>query len=154
MFNLRYSALVSIALIIDQACKWLAKHNLNFHSEIPLIPNTLALQLVHNYGAAYGIFQNQKFFLISVSIGVLIFCVIFQNKLGHNTFTKIALSFLVAGTIGNLVDRIVHGYVIDFIVIYIIPVFNWADVFINIGIIGLIVDMFFHRDTETKPQRS
>lgn len=112
----------------------------------------LGLQLVHNYGAAYGIFQKQTLFLITISVGVLIFCLLFQRKLGHNTLTKIAVSFLVAGTLGNLIDRVVHGYVIDFIVIYIIPVFNWADVYINIGIIGLIVDMILHRDSEKNTQ--
>lgn len=150
----RYTLLAIGLVLSDQITKILAQSYLNMSREIVLIPQALALQLVHNYGAAYGIFQHQRLFLVIVSIAVLAFCWINRKKLAQSTLAKIGLYFLMAGTLGNLLSRVIYGYVIDFIVIYIIPVFNIADICINIGIIGLILDMFISSDNHknTSPQ--
>jgi signal peptidase II len=143
VFNKKYTALIIIGLLADQITKYLAELHLSFYAPIRLIPKALTLQLVHNYGAAYGILQNQRVLLLSISIFVLIFCYIFRNKIATTKYSRLGLSFLFIGTLGNFIDRLVIGYVIDFIYIYIVPVFNLADVCIDIGIVFLIIDIFF-----------
>lgn len=85
-----------------------------------------------NYGAAFGILQNQRLLLIIISIIVIITCIYYYKKY------KLPLSFILAGTISNLIDRIFLGYVRDFIDFKIWPVFNLADVFNCIGVFLLI----------------
>lgn len=85
-----------------------------------------------NYGAAFGILQHQQIFLIVISIIVIITILLIKKNL-------ISLSFILGGTIGNLIDRLHYGYVIDFIDLKIWPSFNLADASITIGVILLII---------------
>ncbi len=110
-----------------------------------MIPNVLDFQLVYNYGAAYGIFQNQRIALIGVSIAVLIACWVFRHMIITSRWSMVGVVILVGGAIGNLMDRVVHGFVIDFINIHIIPVFNVADMCINLGIGCFIVEYIIFR---------
>jgi len=147
MFSIRYTLLLIIGVLFDQAAKQVAENHLSFFHAKELIPNVLAFQLVHNAGAAYGILQNQRILLLLVSGVVILGCYLFRHKIGVNKLTKLGLIFLLIGTIGNFIDRLVFGYVIDFIVIYIVPVFNVADVCIDIGIGLLILELFINRDS-------
>ncbi|MBU2633947.1 MAG: signal peptidase II [Nanoarchaeota archaeon] len=90
-----------------------------------------------NYGAAFGILQNQTLFLIIVSLIVLGFCIYYFIKY-KNKNQRIALSLIIAGTASNLIDRIFLGYVRDFINLQIWPVFNLADSYNVIGV-GLLI---------------
>ena len=102
------------------------------------------IELVHNYGAAFNIFSGSRLFLSFISIIsiIILFYLIFlgDNKL----INKYGFSLILAGSIGNGIDRIFNGYVIDFIKIKFIdfPVFNIADIVINIGVLFLIVSYF------------
>ena len=98
-----------------------------------------------NYGAAFNIFSGSRIFLslISIFFSILLIYLIFRN----NTLKLIDLysySFILGGTIGNGIDRIYKGFVVDFIKLSIInfPVFNIADIFINIGFIFLLYNIF------------
>tara|TARA_B100000674_G_scaffold491309_1_gene508986 strand:- start:568 stop:879 length:312 start_codon:yes stop_codon:yes gene_type:complete len=103
---------------------------------------------VRNYGAAFNLFSGSRLFLsfISVISTFILFYFIFirENKL----INKYGLSFILAGTIGNGIDRILNGYVIDFIKIKYIdfPVFNIADIAINIGVLILILNYYRHKN--------
>jgi len=110
--------LIILLILLDQITKY-------------FLTNTI------NYGAAFGILQNQTTFLIIVSIIVLGFCIYYFIK-DKNKNQRIALSFILAGTISNLIDRIFLGYVRDFINLKIWPVFNLADSFNVIGV-GLLI---------------
>lgn len=136
-----YLILFVCLLSLDQLTKWLAERFLSFYTGIDLIPHVLTLQLVHNYGAAYGLFQHQRMFLLTVSIGVFIGALIFRKYLATSAWSRIGLVFLLAGTAGNLLDRLIHHYVIDFVWIRIVPVFNISDVCIDIGIALFLIEI-------------
>ena len=141
MFNAYFTLLLIIGLLLDQLTKFVAEAKLSFFSPLDIIPGILSLQLVHNRGAAYGLFEGKQTFLLAVSIIVILFCFIFQKKIGITFWSKYGVTFLMMGAIGNFIDRVFHGYVIDFIYIRIVPVFNFADVFINIAIICFVLDL-------------
>ena len=89
---------------------------------------------VKNYGAAFGILQGYTTFLIIISLIVILVCIYYYK----NKNLRLSLSFILAGTMSNLIDRILLGYVRDFIDLRIWPVFNLADCFNVIGVILLI----------------
>jgi signal peptidase II len=100
--------------------------------------------LVYNTGAAYGLFSGFSNVLMLLGIVVVLYLVYALPSLASTRLDGIAYVCLLAGAMGNTVDRIVMGKVTDFINIYIIPVFNVADILLNIGIIGLILGAFLH----------
>jgi len=93
---------------------------------------------VINYGAAFGILQGYKWLLILVSLIVIVFCIKYYKEY------KIPLSLILAGTIGNLIDRVFLGYVRDFINVGFWPVFNLADSFNVIGV-GILIWMLIKK---------
>lgn len=121
-----------LCVVIDQVTKFLL-----FGKSFSLIGNFLWIESGFNTGASFSIFSNATLFLIVFSIPVLVFMIfaIVSNKISKSKFFKIALGFIVGGTIGNLIDRIAFGGVRDFIYFKSInfAIFNFADVFINIG---------------------
>jgi signal peptidase II len=133
--------IVTSAIVLDQLTKWIAETSLVYYADIIIIPKVLSLSLVHNYGAAYGILQSQRTLLIGVSIGVIVISMGLYSKIATTKWSQIGLISLWAGAIGNLIDRSVHGYVIDFINIHIIPVFNVADMLINLCVICFIIEL-------------
>ena len=147
MFGPLYSVAIFFLVLSDQVSKFIAETTLSTVALKPILP-FINFILVHNYGAAYGIFQNQKIFLISVSSLVICFCFYFRYALAPSKLSKIGLSFLISGAIGNLIDRCVYGYVIDFIHTPLVPVFNFADSFIDIGIVFLLIDLFYSKEKQ------
>lgn len=135
---------IALGLVIDQVTKHLSEAFLSFWVPKTIIPSVLSFQLVHNYGAAYGIFQHQRLFLLGISGLVIVGAVLFAKTLGTSVWARWGLAMLLVGAIGNFVDRLFLGYVIDFIDIRIFPVFNIADVCIDIGIGCFLVDTFFY----------
>lgn len=145
----RFFGIVSLGVSIDQLTKLAAQKYLSFYSAIEVIPQTLFFQLVHNYGAAYGIFQHQRLFLLIVSGCVIIGSLFFRKKIAPTSLSSFGLQMLLIGAIGNFIDRLLLGYVVDFINIQIIPVFNIADIAINIGVLCFIGDIFINKNAYT-----
>jgi signal peptidase II len=129
--------IVITILGIDRITKILAIKNLFLHQSVPVIKNVFHFTLVHNYGAAFGIFQNQLFFLILVSLAAIF--LIFKYLKAYSKSEKIFLMLILSGALGNLIDRVLFGYVIDFLDFRIWPVFNIADSAISIGSVCLAV---------------
>jgi len=142
----KYTILILIGVAIDQATKIWAEKSLSMYKPLMIIPSIIEFQLVHNYGAAYGIFQNQRAFLLSVSIIVLIVCVVLRKHIATTWLSKYGLSFLLIGTLGNFIDRLRLSYVIDFINIQIFPVFNIADMAIDLGLVFFAIEIFVYKD--------
>ncbi len=115
---------------------------------IPLWNGVFHLTYVENRGAAFGIMQNQRWFFIVLTVAVLavVLFVCFRYKEKHPLLCT-ALSLLTGGAVGNMIDRIVYGYVVDFFDFRLIsfPVFNVADIFIVIGA-GLLAIYFIFFD--------
>ncbi|MCM8762761.1 MAG: signal peptidase II [Candidatus Omnitrophica bacterium] len=129
-------AIVSIivfGLILDQFSKFLILKKLILNESVPIIKNIFHLTLIFNRGAAFGIFKNYTNFFIFTSI-LTIFFIIFhlrRNKvIDRLTFSMI---LILTGALGNLIDRLRFGFVIDFLDFRIWPVFNLADTMITIG---------------------
>ncbi|MFC1770968.1 signal peptidase II, partial [Candidatus Margulisiibacteriota bacterium] len=121
MFTRKYFYLIGTGVIIDQLTKFQAEKCLSFFLPLKIIPNVFSLQLVHNYGAAYGILQNQRLFLLGVSIIFISVCIIFREKIATSKYSALGLAFLLMGTVGNFIDRLFLGFVIDFMNIHILP---------------------------------
>lgn len=131
------SLIVFIVLSLDQSTKFLATKYLELNNPSPLIKGVFNLTLVHNRGAAFGIFKNQFYLFIFSSIVavVLIYSILKRNK--RNNLYSFSLSLILGGALGNLIDRVFLGYVVDFLDFRIWPVFNIADSAITIGVVLL-----------------
>ena len=139
-----YFFLLSIFIVlIDQFTKYLIFYNQkNFLNNDFLL---FKLDFVKNYGAAFNLFSGSRIFLsfISIFFSILLIYLIFRKNT-LNSFDLYSYSFILGGTIGNGIDRIYRGFVVDFINLNIInfPVFNIADISINIGFIILLYNIF------------
>ena len=145
LFN-KYIAVLILGVSLDQFTKILSENNLSMYKGLVIVPKLVSFQLVHNYGAAYGILQNQRLFLIIVSVVVIMASILFYKHIATTIYSKYGLVFLMIGTLGNFIDRLRLGYVIDFINIRIFPVFNIADVCIDIGLVLFAIELFVLRD--------
>lgn len=136
--------LVLIILMIDQVSKFLV---ITFQDKLPIdmIPNVLQIMYVKNTGGAFGVAQNNTMMFALTNIvvlGIIVRFMMMQKEMMDKK-TKVVLSFVLAGGIGNVIDRILHGAVIDFIKInlFSFPVFNIADMMIVIGWIAFLAFM-------------
>ena len=138
-----YLSFSIIIILIDQFTKYLILHN--FKKVINKDFLLFRLDFVKNYGAAFNILSGNRIFLSSISVIfsiLLTYLIIRKNTL--KSVELLSYSFILGGTIGNGIDRILRGFVIDFINLNFInfPVFNIADLSINIGFIFLIYSIF------------
>ena len=135
-----------IFLIIDQISKLLVIKLIDINHSIVLIKNFFYLTYTHNTGAAFSILTGQRIFLILIAIVILavLFNYLRKTKV-EGKIDKLAFSLIIGGSLGNLIDRIVRGYVIDFIDTkifgYNFPVFNLADTFIVVGVFLLLITL-------------
>lgn len=130
-------SIVFAILILDQLSKAFISGILQLNQTLPLINGICALTLVHNRGAAFGLLKNQLYLFIITSVAAIVLIYFGLKKNRHNKYYVVALSLILAGALGNLIDRLRLGYVIDFLNFYIWPVFNLADSAITIGAILL-----------------
>ena len=130
-------------VLIDQFTKYLMFYNKKLFINKDFL--LFKLDFVKNYGAAFNIFSGSRVFLslISILFSILLIYLIFRKN-NLNLLDLYSYSFILGGTIGNGIDRIYKGFVIDFINLNIInfPVFNIADISINIGFIFLLYNIF------------
>ena len=145
-YKINYLLTISFFCILDQLSKIYINLNLNKLYNLDLF--IFNIDFVRNYGAAFNLLSGSRFFLsfISVISAIILSYFIFINENKH--INKYGLSFILAGSIGNGIDRILKGYVIDFIKIKFIdfPVFNIADIVINIGVLILIISHFRYKN--------
>ncbi len=140
-------------LAIDIASKLLAVEWLKPISSVPLWENVFHLTYVENRGAAFGIFQGSTVFLIVFTIVVLALIAYAIKKYGKESkLLSLSLVFVAGGAVGNLIDRILRGFVVDFFDFCLInfPVFNVADIFVCIGAAMLVVFVIFFDGKEKK----
>ena len=141
--KLYFVSLSIFIVLIDQFTKYLMFYNKKLFINKDFL--LFKLDFVKNYGAAFNIFSGSRIFLSLVGIffSILLIYLIFRKN-NLNLFDLYAYSFILGGTIGNGIDRIYRGFVVDFINLNIInfPVFNIADISINIGFIILLYNIF------------
>lgn len=136
--------LSSLFLIVDIVVKLIIENILVLNNSIKIIDNFFYLTYVRNIGAAWSILSGKVNFLIIFSLIIIIFLFIYlYKKKEYSKLEELGYSLLLAGAIGNLIDRIFYGYVIDYLDFYIFnydfPIFNIADSCIVIGIMLLFI---------------
>ncbi len=142
--HLKFWAFGIVLVLADIVTKKLASMYLQFHS-FQLIPSFLTLTYVENTGSGFGLFKNSFLFLVIVAIiALFIFAYWFSKTTSKSERNCIIL--LIAGTTGNLLNRLATGFVIDFIQVPYWPVFNVADSYITIGAIYLIIIYLFQKE--------
>lgn len=137
-----------LLLAADQFTKYLAVTGLKGQTAYILIDGVLELQYLENRGSAFGMLQNQKFFILFVGAVFLAAILFFLFKLPEKRkfyVVHILLSMIVAGGIGNMIDRIRYDYVVDFISFVLInyPIFNVADCYIVVATVTLFILFLF-----------
>lgn len=139
-------------VILDQLSKYMAVHFLQGTDGIDLIPGVFRLTYLENRGAAFGVLQGQQWFFYIITAVILVVVVLAYVRIpaGRKFLPlQICAVFIVSGALGNLIDRVRLGYVVDFFYFELIdfPVFNVADIFICVGgALFVIYFMFQHKD--------
>ena len=131
-------------ILIDQISKFSLLNTLELGKSKNVIPNLLNFTLVKNTGAAFSLFSNSTTFLTITSIlaSLLLITIIFKSP-PMSYWNSIGIAYLLGGTIGNGIDRLFKGYVLDFLELVPIdfPIFNVADISINFAIICFLIDI-------------
>ncbi|MCQ9206489.1 MAG: signal peptidase II [Omnitrophica bacterium] len=139
-------ALVTFTVLSDQAAKFLASQSLTPGAPRAVVEGFFYLTLVHNTGAAFGVFPNQALFFLIVSGLTVIMIVIFLRKKYDIILPRdLGFALILGGAVGNLIDRVRLGYVVDFFDFRIWPVFNVADSAITVGAFLIIISVFRKR---------
>ena len=145
-----YFLLTLIVLAVDQLLKAIVIIKMVPLQSVTVIKDVFTITYVRNYGAAFGILQSQNLLLIALSIAVVFLIVINWNKLSHySKVFQIGLSLALGGALGNLVDRIRLGYVVDFLDFQFWPVFNLADIAIVCGVGLIIFGLYYDHKIKT-----
>ncbi len=137
-------------IFADQISKWMIDLNMMVGESITLIPNFFRITYLHNTGAAWSMLDGKQGFFFIITIVAFILMVYFYHNAEKNDYlTRYGLIMMMAGTIGNFIDRIVFHHVRDFldfvIVGYDFPVFNIADIALCIGVFLIFVSVFLEQ---------
>ncbi len=154
---LKWLWLAFLSLGLDQASKIAIDKTFQLYESIAILPSFFNLTYVHNTGAAFSFLSEaggwQRWFFAALAIIMSVIMTIWLTKLKENeTLLAGALSLILGGAIGNLIDRLFYGYVIDFLDVYYgtyhWPAFNIADSAITIGVALMLVDSFKNKQTD------
>jgi len=147
-YNIFYIVLIS-SVLLDQAAKYIVSTYIALGSGFQLVNGLFFVTYVRNTGAAFGILQGNNAFLIAASslFIILLMFYVFRYIKG-DIFLQTAAALIAGGAIGNFIDRISRGYVVDFFDLKYFSVFNTADIMINVGMALLIVDILFRKNNK------
>ena len=147
MFFLILSLFAAGIVVVDQITKALVVANIPLFGHLDAIPGLFGLTYVQNTGAAFSSFQGMRWLFVAlfVVLTALIFLEYFKKPLPFSTFERWCIAAVYGGGMGNIIDRVFRGYVVDMIDVEFMnfAVFNVADCFITCGCIALIVHMAF-----------
>lgn len=144
---------LSLSIFLDQYTKYLATTHLKSHT-IPIIEDVFELEYLENTGAAFGLLKNQQLLFLVVGVITLIlitYVYVRLPKQKHFIPLRICMIFITAGAVGNMIDRIRFGHVVDFLSFTLInfPIFNVADIYATLATVGLIIlFLFYYKDTD------
>ncbi len=147
---MRWLWLSAVVVLVDQLTKALASNLLRLYEAVPVLPG-VNLTLMHNTGAAFSFLSDedgwQRWFFAAIAVAVSVMLVLWLKRLSPaQRWLSIAVALVIGGAIGNLWDRFMLGYVVDFIDLYAgrwhWPAFNVADSAITVGAVMLLIDAF------------
>jgi len=149
--------IILLIVVIDQITKYVVIKYLQPLKTFTILEGVFSLSYVENRGAAFGILQNQKLFLIIIPIIIVVSIIFYLVKhRREEILTRVCLSVIVGGALGNLIDRITLGYVVDMFEATFIkfPVFNVADIAVVCGTIILSIQLIFHEKPDIRNKES
>lgn len=151
--------IIAASVLVDQITKLLAAGNMALYDSVTVIPHVFSFTYIHNYGAAWGLFSEHRWvFLILTGIAIIVLPILLYRYRHLPFLFGFSLSLIIGGAIGNMIDRLFRGYVIDFLEFTFIdfPVFNVADICVTVGTILMFIyivflDKTFFADKKSKP---
>ncbi len=150
-----YLVVIAALMAVDQIIKLLVVTSLKPIDTYVLIPHFLEFNYSENSGAAFGMLQNNSIFfaVVTVLISAVIFGFLMKYK-HHNLLSKTACVMIIAGGLGNLIDRLRLRYVIDFIHFYFFGyIFNFADCLVTVGVALMVIFVLFFMDKKEKADK-
>ncbi|HHZ84025.1 MAG TPA: signal peptidase II [Nitrospirales bacterium] len=158
------AVLVSVIVILDQVTKHAIDISMHLYQSIPIIEGLFHLTYIRNPGAAFGIMADGSgafrfaFFLITSIVALVLLGLIFVRLPKDDWYGHLSVAAIVGGAIGNLIDRVRYGEVIDFLDVFVQghhwPAFNVADSAISVGVVALILNFSFGSLSATLPSDS
>ena len=140
--------IAAVIVLADQIIKFFVLNELKPIGTVKVIDGVFNLTYVENRGVAFGIFQDMRWVFVAVTC-ILLFLIIFYmfKKRPKGKLFYICAGMIIGGGVGNLIDRLVHGYVVDYLAVsFFPPVCNFADYCITIGIFILVIYVIFFSD--------
>jgi signal peptidase II len=150
---LYYYLIALLIFLADQATKWIVVTRMELNESIPLLEGIFHLTSHRNRGAAFGILQDQRWFFIIITLVVMGFIIFYLRKVGQDKrMLSYSLALILGGAVGNFLDRLLTGEVVDFLDFTLInfPIFNIADSAIVIGVGLYMLDTFFELKEERR----
>ena len=148
-----YWLLAIVAIVLDQITKVLVLNRFEFAERLNVIPDFFDLTLVYNTGAAFSFLANaggwQKYFFLGLAVVICFYLARSIVKEDFGRWGRLGAAMIIGGAIGNVIDRLVYGHVVDFLLVYwqnwFYPAFSVADSFICVGAVLLVIDSFTHK---------
>lgn len=160
---IRFFLVMTLVVVSDQLSKLWVLENFALYESTVVIPNLFNLTFLRNTGAAFGMLADlpplwRQAFFVSIALVAVIVIVLMQRKLGRQNFWyTVSLAFVSGGAVGNLIDRVLYGSVVDFLDVYIgkyhWPAFNVADSGITVGV-GIFLLLQFLEESAEKQQKA
>lgn len=135
-----FIGIVSLVTVLDQVIKFFIETNI-YRESITIIENIFSFTYLENYGAAWGIFSEESWFLTVITPILLLAIIYYLYKFKRGKYEMIICGLIVGGALGNYIDRLFRGYVVDYIDFKVWPVFNFADICIVIGCILFSINL-------------
>lgn len=131
-------------IVVDQFFKIYLSSKVLFEQPFVIVPNFFSIDLVHNTGGAFSILSGNRWLFVVIGILVIVLLSFFISKIEYLDFKgSLVFSLLIGGILGNLIDRVIHGYVIDYLSFkiagYNAPIFNFADICIVVSLIIVLL---------------
>lgn len=149
MDRIPYLLLTCVLILLDRLTKWWASAALTAGQPTPLLGQSIRLTRVHNVGGAFGIFpgSGELFLAVSGVVSLVLLILLLVSRV-HGILARLGMAIVLAGAVGNLIDRFLYGFVLDFFEIRGFPVFNLADACITVGAALIILHVLFGGDRD------
>lgn len=146
----KFLGLIVLMLGLDQVSKWLVRDAMDLGQSIPIISSLMSLTYIENRGAAFGIMAGGRVLFIALTFLLLAFLLWYRHQNKHpSLLLEMSTGLIIAGALGNLIDRIVKGSVTDFIDFHFFPIFNVADIAVTCGVFLMAVFIFKDENKST-----
>ncbi|MBS5595352.1 MAG: signal peptidase II [Clostridiales bacterium] len=146
----KFLGIIVLMLGLDQVSKWLVRDAMDLGQSIPIISSLMSLTYIENRGAAFGIMAGGRVLFIALTFLLLAFLLWYRHQNKHQSLLlEISTGLIIAGALGNLIDRIVKGSVTDFIDFHFFPIFNVADIAVTCGVFLMAVFIFKDENKST-----